>query len=341
MKAKLLLTILLLVMGVCSARANLFKIINRTGSCSTVCDQLETQVNNNLPDADQSNYLKGMANASVASQKGLGASYGSNIDYMEVGFTGALGADLGNNSMSDLISGDVDTNQIRGVGVGAAVSLGLKGGLFGSKIGPFDMKRTAFYGYFLTLDAPDTDGLEGDTTSMGVHVQYKLIEGFGAGFGLFEWGGVDVTTGFERSSMKIKFVEPITESVTEGGITANFSGTATVGADVSTVTIPLEISTNFRVLYLTSFFAGLGMDISSGKAKSIANLTGDITITGGGGGTGQATLDLGSEEGPSAISTRAFGGFQVNLTVLNAFVLVNKGLTNDTLGVAIGARISL
>ncbi len=324
-----------------SAQAGLFKITNRTGDCTLVCDRLETQVNANLPEADQSNYLKGMANAGVASQKGLGASYGSNIKFMEVGFTGALGADLGNNSMSDLIGGDVDTNQIRGVGVGAAVSLGLKGSNFGSKFGPFDMKRASFYGYFLKLDAPDTDGLDGNTTSLGFHMQYKIIEGFGAGFGFFEWGGVDITTGFERSSMNIKFIEPINETVTEGGVTANFDGTAAVGAKVSTVTIPLEISTNFRLLYLTSFFGGLGMDLSTGSAKSIANLSGNINITGGSGGTGQATLDLGTEEGPSTISTRAFFGVQFNLTILNAFVLVNKGLTNDTLGLAFGARISL
>jgi hypothetical protein len=322
-----------------SAQAKLFKIINRTGDCNTLCDTLENEVNANLPDADQSNYLKGMANASVASQKGLGASYGNNLEYMEVGGTIALGADLGDNSMSDLIGGDVDANQIRGVGVGAAVTIGLKGDLFAKKIGFIDMSRASFYGYFLSLDAPDTDGLEGDTTSMGLHVQYKIIPGFGAGFGFFEWGGIDITTGIERSSMKLKFVEPITETVTEGGVTATFNGTATVGADVSTTTIPIEVSTNVRLLYITSLFGGLGMDISSGEAKSIANLSGNINITGGSGGTGTATLDLGSAEGPTTISTRAFFGLQLNLAIVNAFVLVNKGLTNDSLGLAVGARI--
>lgn len=323
-----------------SANANLFKIVNRTGDCNTICNTLETEVNKSLPNADQSNYLKGMANASVASQKGLGASYGSNIDYMELGGTVALGADLGDNTFSDVVGGDVDANQIRGVGVGAALTLGLNGGFFGSKIGPIDLKRTTFYGYFLSLDAPDTDGLDGDTTSFGVHVQYKIIKGFGAGFGFFDWGGVDITTGFERASMNLKFVENINETITESGATANFNGTATVGAEVSTVNIPIEISTNVRFLYVMSLFGGLGMDISSGSAKSIANLSGDITITGGSGGTGQASLDLGSEEGPDTISTRAFFGAQLNLTLLNAFVLVNQGITNDNLGVAVGVRLS-
>lgn len=322
------------------SEANLFKVINRTGTCVQACDALEIQVNSNLPDADQSNYLKGMANASVASQKGLGASYGSNIEYLEIGFTGALGADLGNNTASDIVSGDVDYNQIRGVGVGAAVSLGLKGSLFGSSIGPLDMKKTSFYGYFLSLDAPDTDGLDGDSTSFGLHMQYKLIEGAGLGLGLFDWGGIDITTGFERASMTLKFAENINESVTDSGsgATASFSGVATVGAEVSTWTIPIEISTNLRLLYATSFFAGVGADLSFGKAKSIANLTGNVAVTGG--GTGQASLDLGTEESPSLFAMRAFGGLQLNLTALNAFVLVNQGLTNDSLGIALGVRLA-
>ncbi len=331
--------VLLLTALIClPSHAGLFKIINRTGTCIAACDSLEVEVNNNLPNADQSNYLKGMANASVASQKGLGASYGSNIEYLEVGFTGAIGADLSGNSTSQLLKGDVDYNQIRGIGVGGAVSLGLKGDLFGSSIGPLDMKKTSFYGYFLTLDAPNRDGLDGSATSLGMHLRYKFIEGGGAGLGLFNWGGIDITTGFERAAMKIKFVETISESVTASGATANFIGSATVGADVTTYTIPLELSTNFQFFYVASFFGGLGMDLSFGKAKSVANLTGDISVTGG--GTGEGSLDLGSAESPSLFSLRAFAGLQLNLAALKTFILFNKGLTNDSLGLALGVRLA-
>lgn len=322
-----------------SVSANLFKIVNRTGTCATAaCDLLENEVNENLPDADQSNYLQGMANSSVISQKGLGASYGTNIEFIEVGFTGALGADLGSNSTGDLIGGDVDYNQVRGVGIGGAVSLGLKGSLFGSKIGPFDMKRTSFYGYFLNMDPPDTDGLGGETTSMGFHIQYKIIPEITLGPGILSWGGVDFTFGIERASMSLKFVKDINESVSQSGATASFNGTATVGADVTTYTIPFELSTNARLFYVFSTFAGLGADLSFGKAESIATLTGDVTVSGG--GTGQAQLDLGTEEGPDTFAFRGFVGLQANLTALNTFVLVNKGFTNGTLGVALGVRLA-
>ncbi len=321
-----------------SIQAGLFQITNRTGTCSVACDVLENQVNSNLPEADQSNYLQGMANSSVISQKGLGASYGTNIEFIEVGFTGALGADLGNNSTGDLIGGDVDYNQVRGIGIGGAVSLGLKGSLFGSKFGPFDMSRTSFYGYFLNMDPPDTDGLGGETTSLGFHVQYKIIPEVSLGPGLLSWGGVDFTFGFERASMSLQFIETLNETVSESGATASFTGQATVGADVTTYTIPFELSTNARLFYVFSTFAGLGADLSFGKAKSIATLTGDVSVTGG--GTGDAQLDLGTEESPDTFAFRGFIGIQANLTALNTFLLVNKGFTNGTLGLALGVRLA-
>ncbi len=321
-----------------SSHAGLFQIVNRTGTCQSACDFLENEVNDNLPDADASNYLKGMANSSVTSQKGLGASYGSNIEFIEVGFTGGLGADLGDNSTSDLVKGDVDYDQIRGVGFGGAVSLGLKGSLFGNKLGPLDMKRTSFYGYFLDIDPPDLDDIKGKTTSFGLHIQYKLIPQITLGPGLLSWGGVDVTTGLERASMRLNFVKGITESASSGGASASFDGTATVGADVTTYTIPLEVSTNVSLLHVFTLFGGMGADLSFGKAESIANLTGNVTVSGG--GTGEGNLDLGQEESPDVLSLRGFMGLQLNFTALNTFLLVNKGFTNDTLGLSLGIRLA-
>ncbi|MCR9206030.1 MAG: hypothetical protein NXH75_15715, partial [Halobacteriovoraceae bacterium] len=302
-----------------------------------VCNALEAEVNNNLPSADQSNYLKGMANASVASQRGLGANYGHQIDYLEVGFAATLGADLGDVGTSDLIGGDVDYNQVRGVGVGAAVSLALKGENFASKLGPLDMKRTRFYAYFLKLDAPDTDGLDGDTTSMGLHVQYHLVPEMNIGFGSFGWGGVALTTGFERASMNLKFIETLTESASASGQTASFNGVATVGAEVTTYNVPIEISTNVKFMYVFSLFGGMGADFAFGKAKSVANVTGNVTVSGG--GTGDATLDLGTEESPSLFNMRGFIGTDINLTAIKGFVMLNKSFTNDTVSVSIGTRL--
>jgi len=329
---------LLIALFSLNTRAGLFKIINRTGTCAQACDVLENEVNNNLPDADQSNYLKGMANAGVISQRGLGADYASNIEYMSVSFAAGIGADVGSNSASDLLSGDADYDKIRGVGAGSSVSLSLNGGLFGVKMGGFDPRRLNVTAYYLAVDAPEKDGLSGKTSSIGVNFQYKMVPARQAVLGLFHWGGLDFTTGFERSSTELQFVESLSQTVSQSGATASFQGIATIGAEVTTYNIPVELSSNIRVFHVLSLFSGLGLDLSFGKAKSIANLTGNVNVTGG--GTGEATLDLGTEDSPSALGFRGFFGAQLNVTAIKLFAMVNKGLGNDRVGLTVGARLA-
>jgi hypothetical protein len=337
---KLSIFLLLFISCFCSftANAGLFEIVNRTGTCSTACDFLENEVNANLPNADQSNYLKGMANAGVISQRGLGADYASDIEFMAVSFAAGVGADVGDNSASDLISGDADFDKVRGIGAGSSVSLSLNAGLFSTKFGGIDPKRLRVSAYFLSVDAPDTDGLKGKTTSMGMNFQYKIVPARQAVLGVFRWGGVDITTGFERAATELSFVENLTESISDLGVTASFSGIATVGAEVTTYNIPLEVSSSIRLFHVFSLFTGLGMDLSFGEAKSIANLTGNVTVTGG--GTGDATLDLGSKASPSTFGFRGFLGAQVSVTAIKVFALVNKGFGNDTVGLTVGARLA-
>lgn len=323
-----------------SSYAGLFQVVNRTGTCILACDLLETEVNANLPDADQSNYLKGMANAAVMSQRGLGADYASDLKFLGVSFAAGVGADVGSNSTSDLISGDADFDKVRGIGAGSGVSLTLNAGLFGGKIGMLDAKRLNISAYYLSVDPPDKDGLSGKTSSMGFNVQYKMIPAREIALGIFRWGGIDFTTGFERASTELRFIENISESIVDGGTgaTASFNGLVTVGAEVTTYNIPLELSSSIRLAHVLSLFGGLGMDVSFGEAKSIANLTGDVTVSGG--GTGEANLDLGTESSPSTFATRGFVGAQVSITAIKVFALVNRGFGNDRVGLTVGARLA-
>jgi hypothetical protein len=314
--------------------AALFSIVDRSGVCSVACDLLETEVNKNLPEADQSTYLKGMANSSVASQKGLGADYATSIDFFIVGWSLGLGADLGDNSMSDVIGGDIDANQIRGFGASSALMVGFNPGMLFKKL-----ERLRIYLHYLSVDVPDKDDLEGESTSYGFHVQYKLIPARSIGLGLLSWNGVDFTTGMEFSKMKIHFLETFNDTVTYEGITANFAGTAQVGADISTTTIPFELSTSFRLAYLLSLYGGLGLDWSFGEAKSIASVSGPITVSGGGGGAGSASLDLGAEDSPDSFNVRSFFGLQANVLALRAFAQLNRSISNDTMGVSVGVKV--
>ncbi|MBT5093165.1 MAG: hypothetical protein HOM21_02910, partial [Halobacteriovoraceae bacterium] len=319
-----------------TSEAQLFKIINRTGLCvGALCDALEDEVNKDLPDADQSSYLKGMSNAGVAAVKGLGADYASNINLFVVGASVGIGADVGNNSMGDLISGDVKSNQFRGFGVNTSVLVGLNLGIFGDELWGYDLDDFTGFINFMKVGAPKKNGLEADVTAFGMHLQYKYIQPKSVVAGILQWGGVDFTSGFDYAGMDLSFTKSMSKTVSVAGNDGTFDGTAKVGAEVSTISIPFEVSSNVRLLYLLTLYGGLGADLAFGGAKSIANVTGNISVPGG---SGTANLDLGSEEGPTFLTGRAFAGFQLNLWALRVYAQVNNGFTNDTVSVNVGLK---
>ncbi|TNE97228.1 MAG: hypothetical protein EP326_11820 [Deltaproteobacteria bacterium] len=342
---KLLLVILLVPF---SSFAGPFKITlnSCTGGCDnaaiqTLITTLENEVNNDLPDADQSTYLKGMANSSVMSTKGSGTDYANDIDVFLVGAGFNAGLDLGNQSFGDLIGGDVDGNQIRGVGLAPSLLIG-----FGMGVLPIKwkiVKRSKIFVNFFSYDIGDSgDDLQAETSNFGFHIRTKLILPTTiAPLGMMKWGGVDVHFGYDYTSLKLKYTENFNDTTTDGTNTINYNGTAVAGAEVTTSSIPLEVSTNFQLGYVFTFYGGMGMDFNFGTAKSIASVDSNVNITpGAGSATGTATMNLGQEDSPSLMTFRTFGGVQFNIPLLKIYAHVDKALGKSLYGLHAGLKIT-
>ncbi|HRP70334.1 MAG TPA: hypothetical protein PLY93_12440 [Turneriella sp.] len=81
-------------------------------------------------------------------------------------------------------------------------------------------------------------------------------------------------------------------------------------------TLPIEVSTNIRLFYFLSFYAGGAVDLNVGKATTAIHLTADMKGTTSGGtpqSAGNSRLDSVIESSPQFASARAFVGLQLNL----------------------------
>lgn len=298
--------------------------------------QLETDINKDFPDVDQSTYLEGMANAAATSTRGTGIDYASNMSLFMVGFGLGMGMDLGEGgSMSDF-------SQVAGIGVsgGFLVGLNLRILPFLPEVGPIDLKKSKLYVNFFSMDIPDIDdSLSGSMSTFGMHIQNKIIDPINLPLGVVKWYGVDVSTGFDYSSMEIQYVYDIKQTTDLGtGITATMAGPATMGAKISTFTIPVEASTSVGVLWIFNLYAGAGLDINFTKAESIANIVAPVSFTGTT-ASAKATLDLGDEGNGSYLDLRIFMGGQLDFTVMKLDVSVHKNITNNAMGVNFGTRV--
>lgn len=310
---------------------------------SEAFQKLENTVNNDLPDADQSTYLAGMADASVASPKGVGVDYINDIDVFVVGLGLGVGAHLGNNTFSDLVGGDLDGEQLRGIGFAPSLMLGINLGMFDlPEWEYFDPNKIKLMVNFFTFKKDDTD-FNAKMTNFGIHARYKLLEDKAIlPAKMLHWHGVNIVTGFEYNSLELLYsrTETTTETDVNTGINATLTGTINVGAKVNTMSIPVAASTGITLGYAFSLYGGLGADISFGSAESIVSLPVSISANGGA-ASATGGLDLGQKDGPSTILPRAFVGFQLGLPIWKPLtVQLDKGFGEEVYTITAATRVT-
>lgn len=336
------------------AQAGLFVISDRTygnapkAEVDQLFDALETQVNSKIPDADPSTYTRGVANSTVLAGAGAGADYVTPFTHGIAGATLGVGADLGHTSISQLASDSSKLSQVAGFGFQGTLYAGVTGDAFtkGKKIGPFDLSRFKGYaGFFKQSYAKDP--VSASFTSWSLKGQFKAVTA--ERLGPLSWGGVDLTSGLQRTSLHVLVTKTLnvsnTSTITAPGnpqVTATFVGTANLGADVTTWNIPIELSTSARVLSLFSVFGGLGADLSLGSSANITNVSGPVSVTDSSGALGQiggtASLPLDSASGPSFMSLRYFAGAQLELIAVAITAQINGSISNSTIGATAGVK---
>ncbi|HNN01511.1 MAG TPA: hypothetical protein PKG67_13700, partial [Turneriella sp.] len=251
-------------------------------------------------------------NAQSITNKGQGVSYATDHSLFVVG--GGFGAGLS----GDMASGFESKGGLPAIGVGAQGSV--MAGVSLAKLpvpalGPIDLKRlTLFVNFFGISNDSLVSSLSIKANTFGMHAQYKVIEGKNiGGIGLLNWGGIAFTTGFNVSSNSLTYKVGQSISAESSGVkytwTPNSASNLTLEAN--SFSIPFEISTSARVLYVLSVFAGAGIDLNFGKSTIAANLNGPVTNSFNS-TTGSASLQISEEQGPSFGQMRFFAGPQLN-----------------------------
>jgi hypothetical protein len=336
MKNKIILMLIFLSLPQQSFAGNLFQISDRGADClsTTICDLLETTVNTLIPDASTLNFLPEMADAAILANKGLSVDYASNPEVFVLGAGLGIGIDLGTTGTGSA-TGDGNST-LPAIGIGGTITLGSNMGLF--LTGKFWDRSTAYINYFsYTLN---TGSVTGELSSFGFHYQFKLMTPLDFAAGLVRWGGIDISTGLEISSTKMNTTITVDQTVSQATATATYKGIAAVGADISATSIPIEVTTNVRLLYGLTLFGGLGFDINSGTSTSIANITGPITLGGSATGSGTASLDLGKEEGPTSTTFRTIIGAQMNIIAARVYFQKMAVVGGNDTQISLGVRFS-
>ncbi len=325
------------------------------------------QANDQIP-VDEHSLTDFLSNTSVSfgmAQKGLTTDYGSNIRVFMIGAGFGIGGSAGDVGFQNLASGvelPAPSNNYTlpgiGAGFGGSAMLGVPLKRFNLPkfvIDPNRMKLFLGFMYLPYTYAPDNQStIDLTYLSYSAHAQYKIIKKRDLGFSGLRWGGLDLTSGLEYNSMSMAYstsrpIEPsglttVTNasktqsmevlSLGNMGNLANVTvtGDPSFNVQLASMSVPIELSTSVRLLYLVTFFGGGAVDINIGRSAVIAEPTlqfsGDLLAgdpfnpTSTSTITSNAKLDMSSEGSPEIMNLRIFAGVQLNLAI---FKLVING----------------
>lgn len=306
----------------------------------------EDEINEGLPSNDDpTRLMEGMANSSIMAGKGIGSDYASGMEVALIGAGIGAGADMEKNKEAD--------SDLSGVGIQGGLLVGMNLGwmdtqkILGLETNKLNM-YVNFFKYKLDQNSGDAD-VTADLSSYGVHFSYDWIKARPSKW--FGWGGVKIHTGYEYNKTDLNFKSQINETITAEQGTATYSSTVLANPfaniNVATHSIPLEISTSLRFLYLFSIYGGLGADYNTGKATGKGDLnsgSAPVTCTGVGcpapGSIGDIETDANIDGSGKAnpFLFRGFAGVQLNLPFIRVFVQADKAFGNELVGATTGIR---
>jgi hypothetical protein len=219
----------------------------------------------------------------------------------------------------------------------------------GVNLGAFGVPVTLFANYFKSSGAYRE--FDARLNNFGVHAQLKLFGSRDESIWslLVRWGGLDITTGFDHSHMVLQLVRDFDRNIPIGD-GQSFSGEVDLQSrgslrlDMRTSSIPLEVTTNIRFLYVLSAYLGGGFDWQLGGGSDLTvnldgKLTGRVPSANASADIGTMTVGVHESASPSAGRLRGIVGLQANVFLLKVFVQLNAAPDPFLSSVGFGARL--
>ena len=316
---------------------------------------LTNKLNDLFQAAGTKSFLQKFGDAQSFTSKGMGVDYASEATYFEVGGSASFALGMDRTYQPSNTQGF----PISGVGLNASLMGGLSLGFLGIPV--------MVFGNWMKVPTQSYGAMSGSLDNWGVHAQVRLLgpsRSMSALNMLVRWGGIAVTTGLDYSHMNLGLSQNIsskfnfpnasipdvtvdTTGAASGTITdvnGTAVGTAHLNIDMTTKSIPLEVTTSVRLLTLFTAYGGLGFDWQLGGGSNM-DVGVDARMVGHAAGQ---DLDLGTahvkflaHSDPSAAKIRGILGAQLNLFVLRIFAQLNVANTNPTMAsLAAGLRVA-
>jgi hypothetical protein len=303
---------------------------------------IEQQLANELQTLFQTyrlhDYVRSFGDAQSFTTRGLGVDYGSTIGLVEVG----IAANLAVNGNKAFTEGDSRTQPVAGVAPNITAMAGLNLGFLG-------LRPVTLFGNYFAKKGSYRE-FAADLQNYGAHLQVKLFQPRKETLwnAFLQWGGIAVTSGFDHARMRLTLGQGFTRNIPIAGgqqdlAQVDVQAQGVFALESRTWSVPLEVTTNFRFLYVLTAYGGAGFDWQFGGGCDMnVDLNGTLT----GVVPSQAPVNVGTAQvtatehaDPSKGKVRGILGLQANVWILKIFTQLNIVPDPLVASVAVGARL--
>jgi len=244
--------------------------------------------------------LNAFADTAATAQAGLGVDYDPDAGDI------LIGASAGG------IHGDVaigTTNELLG---GSIINFA---GMVGVNLGRWNHPQWTVFanGFYESTTIHDLDGT---LLTLGAHVQYRILPPTRPGH--VRWTGLSATSGLEYASWTVGTTSGgsiESHYVVEGSkdrASIHMSSTGTLDVNITTLRVPLEVTTGVRFGDTLVLYAGGGLDFTAGSSEITAQLTSALTINEDNVPIGTAVITGSESDSPTPVSAHALGGLGIH-----------------------------
>lgn len=320
------------------------KVTKKTGSVDESVD-IANEIRSNIEDAglDENTakqFNRNFANSTAAISRGLGLDY-ANTTFKYFTLSASVSAALSPcNNIHKLIE-EFSEKEVHKVllvhppAIGATATLGLDMHYAKNPV----LKKFKFFLNFFTIDASkylnntSANVRKTSISSFGFHFLYPLMTSKSSiSKNVFYWGGINISGGLDYVENHIN--TDIIHSITVNGKDAELRANARMRSRI--FTLPIEVSTNIRMIHILSLFGGLGTDFTFGKAYVEADGIIDEQVTGT---IYDVNAKLGERARPSLMNLRFFAGTEINLYVLHVLAKIEYSVFAKSLSAQAGISI--
>ncbi len=236
----------------------------------------------------------------------------------------------------------------------------------------------AKFGYASIAEGTVTPGLQFDSYSLGVMANYQLLESRSLPLGFIRWRGLSVGSGLLYQENNAEYTLELGEIGGDDGAEANqvvtygdvgltqpqlnaaygagapsvsdtfalFSVTPTLTASIesSSVTIPLEVSTGLRLLWLFDVNVGAGIDVNFGSSTVGVSSRTELAIDGDDFDSTPGAVTVASKttgDGPGFVRPRLTAGAGINLGPIKLDVPLMYYFDGGNTGLMAGVNLGI